>query len=144
MSLVGPLCVGPTLRIIYLGYPLQEAAESPEKKGKTMRSFPIPVLRVVAASVLSMSGALLVAPMGIAGAATPKVTGCPSGFERITVADAEAAGYNPVPRRADEGGNNNGIVCRNPLPEVQVELVCGTPCHVDVIYLWRDDIVFRS
>ncbi len=109
-----------------------------------MRSFPILVLRVIVASALSMSGAMLVAPMGIAGAATPKVTGCPSGFERITVADAETAGYKPLPRRVDEGGNNNGIVCQKPLPEVLVELVCGTPCHIDVIYLWRDDIVFRS
>ena len=48
---------------------------------------------------------------------TPVVTGCPAGYERLSVASLEATAPYRLPRRVDTAGNNNGSVCGHALPD---------------------------
>jgi hypothetical protein len=48
---------------------------------------------------------------------TPVATGCPAGYERLSVASLEAAAPYILPRRIDGSGNNNGYVCGLSLPD---------------------------
>ena len=79
------------------------------------------------------------APAHAAAPGTPPETGCPGG-QLLSVTTLESQGPYMAPRRLDEAGNNDGFVCGVPLPQVAGErTVCGGPCAVPVIYLFRDN-----
>jgi hypothetical protein len=74
-------------------------------------------------------------------AAVPTETGCPSASQVLSVAELTTLGYR-VPAIIDDpanGGNGNGLVCGQPLPEAYRQATCGPDCPVPVIYLFRDD-----
>jgi hypothetical protein len=70
---------------------------------------------------------------------TPIETGCPAGFEHLSVASLEAAGLYRLPRRLDTAGNNNGFVCGLALPEAVRLALCGPACDVPVLYQFVED-----
>jgi hypothetical protein len=101
-------------------------------------------------------GLLIAAPAGLAlvGTApaaavveTPVETGCPAGYELVSVASLEAAGPYLAPRRFDTAGNNNGYVCAHVRPDSVRDAFCaiagGNACNLAQlglpIYLWTDD-----
>jgi hypothetical protein len=86
--------------------------------------------------------AAFVVPVGTAAAEvsqTPVATGCPSGWERLSVAFLESQGPYQLPRRIDTAGNNNGFVCAHAYPEAARRAMCGPPCPVPVLYQFQDD-----
>jgi hypothetical protein len=95
-------------------------------------------------SVLSVTAALLAGPLATtAGADTPPLpieTGCASGQEVLTLEYLSQFGYR-VPFLIDAAGNNDGIVCGVPLPEVYRQLFCPDPCLVPVVYQFFDNNV---
>ena len=94
----------------------------------------------LSALTLSALAALLLAtPV----AATPLETGCPSGYAAKTVVEWEAMGDYRVPRRVDEAGNQDGIVCGRALPDGFLFgwaiTANGLNPTVDVLYLFSDN-----
>jgi hypothetical protein len=82
--------------------------------------------------------------------APPPVTGCPAsgqvdgqmtGWQTLSVAWLESQGPYMAPRQVDEHGNGDGIVCGLPLPAARAEQLCGGPCQVPVVYVFRDDSI---
>jgi hypothetical protein len=68
----------------------------------------------LSALTLSALAALLLAtPV----TATPLETGCPPGYAAKTVVEWEAMGDYLVPRRVEEAGNQDGIICGRALPD---------------------------
>src|SRR6478752_3576308 len=57
-------------------------------------------------------------------AQTPIATGCPAGYQHLSVAALEAAGPYYLPRRVDTAGNNNGYVCGLAQPESVRDAFC--------------------
>lgn len=95
---------------------------------------------LVMASIALTAATVVIAP-GARGASLPTTTGCPASHELASVSAVEAQGYSPSPRLVDEAGNHNGLVCRLPLPEVFLRLLCDNDCPVPLIYSWKDDSV---
>lgn len=96
------------------------------------------IRKTTAAAVVSAAAILVAAAPSGAG---PQETGCPSGFDLLSVDDLAAQGYLHAPQRADDGGNGNGFVCGLPLPEgfrhsLEVQ---GLTVTVPVVYLFTDD-----
>ena len=56
--------------------------------------------------------------------ATPVETGCPAGYERLSVTWFEATGPYFLPRRVDSAGNNNGYVCARVQPDSVRDASC--------------------
>lgn len=54
---------------------------------------------------------------------TPVVTGCPAGFQHLTVASLPNPPYR-MPARLDAAGNNNGYICALALPMAVVDAYC--------------------
>src|SRR5438045_300452 len=48
---------------------------------------------------------------------TPGATGCPAGYDLLSVASFEAVGPYYLPRLVDSGGNNDGYVCAHAQPD---------------------------
>jgi hypothetical protein len=100
-------------------------------------------MAIVARIAAALAGGLLT--VGVANAAvaapvqTPTETGCPAGYQHLSVTDLEARAPYMAPRAIDMGGNNNGFVCGLPLPAAAAEQACGGPCPVPVVFLFRDD-----
>ena len=92
-----------------------------------------------ALTVAAATALLLAAPV----AATPLQTGCPSGYAAKTVVEWEAMGDYRVPRRVDEAGNQDGIVCGRALPDGFLFgwaiTANGLNPTVDVLYLFSDN-----
>jgi hypothetical protein len=70
---------------------------------------------------------------------TPIDTGCPAGFEHLSVASFEAAGPYTLPRQLDVAENDNGFGCGLAVPEAVRLAFCGPACPVPVLYLLADD-----
>ncbi len=70
---------------------------------------------------------------------SPIETGCPAGYEHVSVASLEAAGPYRLPRLLDTAGNNNGFVCGLAFPEAGRLARCGPACPVPVLYLFGED-----
>jgi hypothetical protein len=85
------------------------------------------------------AGALLAGTARADVSQTPITTGCPAGFEHLSVASLEASGPYRVPRRLDTAGNDNGFVCALALPEARRLAFCGPSCAVPVLFLFGDD-----
>lgn len=66
-------------------------------------------------------------------------TGCPAGYETITLEDAAAEGYVTTPENVDSGqvpgepGNGDGVVCRVPAGK--------DPNFPYQLYIWQDNDV---
>jgi hypothetical protein len=69
---------------------------------------------------------------------TPPQTGCPAGYDRLSVEELASQGYG-APGRVDQAGNGNGWVCGLAMPEAFRRTQCGPDCPVPVVYLFRDD-----
>jgi hypothetical protein len=98
--------------------------------------------KALCTAALAASAVLLTAVPALA-VDTPLETGCPAGYERMTVAELEATGHIPAPARVDAAGNANGSVCARPFADAANEQLCrlapGGPCAVEQIYLYLDD-----
>ena len=78
---------------------------------------------------------------------TPVVTGCPAGYEHVSVAALEAAGPYPAPRVIDRAGNDNGYVCAHAQPDSVRDAFCrqghALACLFEQLglphYLFKDD-----
>ena len=78
---------------------------------------------------------------------TPVVTGCPAGYEHMSVAMFEALGPYPAPRVVDTAGNNNGYVCAHQQPDSVRDAFCKQghelACVFEALglhhYLFKDD-----
>jgi hypothetical protein len=94
---------------------------------------------VAAAAGLLAIAVTTAAPAHAAAPGTPRETGCPAG-QLLSVTMLESQGPYQAPRRLDTAGNNDGFVCGHPLNQEAAErTVCGGPCPVPVIYLFRDN-----
>lgn len=76
---------------------------------------------------------------------TPLTTGCPAGYELLSVESLEAQGPYLVPRRVDEPGNNNGLVCGLALPDANRDARClafgGNACILQELGLPRYNFI---
>ena len=78
---------------------------------------------------------------------TPVATGCPAGYEHVSVAALEAAGPYVVPRVVDTTGNDNGYVCVHAQPGSVTDAFCrqghALACLLEQLglphYLFEDD-----
>ena len=78
---------------------------------------------------------------------TPGVTGCPAGYDHVTVAALEAAGPYRLPRVVDTTGNDNGYVCAHAQPDSVRDAFCrqgnALACVFEQLglphYLFKDD-----
>jgi hypothetical protein len=91
-----------------------------------------------------LAGVLATAALAVGTASadvsqTPIETGCPAGYEHLSVASLEATGPYRVPRRLDAAGNNNGFICGLAFPEAARLALCGPSCPVRVLYLFAED-----
>jgi hypothetical protein len=97
---------------------------------------------------LSRSAVIMLASVGAAAvpvtaavAATPPVSGCPAGFQTLSVATLTGLGYR-VPGFVDDpanGGNGDGVICGKPINPTRTAQLCGIPCGVPVLYLFEDN-----
>ena len=80
-------------------------------------------------------------------AQTPVKTGCPTGFDRLSVTALEAQGPYALPRKVDSAGNDNGYVCGNAQPDAVRDAYCrqgaSLACQLQALglphYVFRDD-----
>jgi hypothetical protein len=82
-----------------------------------------------------------VAPAASAHGAPPPVSGCPAGWQTLSVAALLGQGYG-VPAIVDDpasGGNGDGVICGNPINATRAAQICGGPCGVPVLYNFRDN-----
>jgi hypothetical protein len=95
--------------------------------------------------ILTAAVALAAGPLAATAAADtpplPTETGCAVGQETLTLEYLSQFGYH-VPFQIDAAGNNDGIVCGVPLPEVWQKVFCGDAgCGVPVVYNFFDNTV---
>jgi hypothetical protein len=95
------------------------------------------------AAAFALTIALAVAvPTGSASAnvsQTPIVTGCPTGWEHLTIEWLLTQAPYQLPGILDAAGNNNGSVCAVPLPDAYTLARCGPDCPASVLYVFIDD-----
>jgi hypothetical protein len=109
----------------------------------TSRSARTLLVTLLVAAVVSA----LVATANASRSQTPVVTGCPAGYEHVSVAALEAAGPYPVPRIIDTAGNDNGYVCAHAQPDSVRDAFCrqghALACLFEQLglphYLFKDD-----
>jgi hypothetical protein len=107
---------------------------------------------LVGVLVAAAAATVFVGSAGAGGSQTPPVTGCPSGFDRLSVAWFEATGPYILPRQVDTAGNDNGFVCAHVRPDSVRDAICaqemrdgyeGNACVLEAlglpIYLFTDD-----
>ena len=78
---------------------------------------------------------------------TPVVTGCPAGYEHVSVAALEATGPYSLPRVIDAAGNQNRYVCAHAQPDSVTDAFCrqgyALACLFEQLgvphYLFKDD-----
>jgi hypothetical protein len=77
---------------------------------------------------------------GTAMAAVPSLTGCPAGFDTLSVQWLESQSPNyHLPRRLDEGGNQDGYVCGKPRNDQAAENFCNGPSPVPQLYDFQEN-----
>ena len=100
------------------------------------------VALLTAATVSALAATAKAAP-----SQTPVVTGCPAGYEHVSVAALEATGPYPAPRVIDTAGNDNGYVCAHAQPDSVRDAFCrqghALACLFEQLglphYLFKDD-----
>jgi len=99
-------------------------------------------MRIRLLSIVSVTAALVAGPLTATAVADtpplPTETGCPVG-QALTLDYLGQFGYQ-APFQIDAEGNNDGIVCGVPLPDVYREIFFPTST-VPVIYLFSDNTV---
>ena len=65
-------------------------------------------------------------------------TGCPAGYQTLTLELLASQGPYVLPFTLDEAGNDDGVICGKPFNEVAYEKLCK-PCPVPVLYQFRDN-----
>ena len=100
-------------------------------------------------AALGTAAVAVLAPLAVlwsgapAGAVdTPPQTGCPAGYQTLSVSWLESQGPYMLPAILDDpanGGNDDGYVCGLPLPDAAAVQLCGGPCGVPVLYQFRDN-----
>jgi hypothetical protein len=96
---------------------------------------------LVALFALLVSVAVVV-PSGSASAdvsQTPGATGCPAGFERLSVDWLLTQGPYLELAAADAAGNDNGFVCGQSWSNAAYAAHCRAGCPVPVLYTFGDD-----
>jgi hypothetical protein len=105
-------------------------------------------IRVLLAGLLTAALApLIVATARADLSQTPTATGCPAGYQHVTVASLEAAGPYVLPRVVDTAGNDNGYVCVLAQPNSVRDAYCrqgaALACLLEQLglphYLFKDD-----
>ena len=105
-------------------------------------------VRAVLVGLLTAAvAALLVATARADVSQTPVATGCPAGFQHLSVAALEAAGPYYLPRLVDTAGNTNGSVCGLAQPDSVRDAFCKTGGTVACLlaqlglphYVFKDD-----
>lgn len=76
---------------------------------------------------------------GSASADTPTETGCPAGYQLLSVDWLTQQGAYLVPGQLDSAGNNDGYVCGKPLNPVVQFTICADSCPVPIIYNFYDN-----
>lgn len=74
--------------------------------------------------------------------AAPSETGCPAGYQTLSVSWLESQGPYKVPAQLDDpanGGNGDGLVCGKPINPTRAPKLCGGPCAVPVQYEFSDN-----
>lgn len=77
---------------------------------------------------------------GTAAAQTPAETGCPAGFQTLSVdwLESQSSNYR-LPRRLDEAGNQDGYVCGKPRNDQAAANYCDGPCPVPTLYDFQEN-----
>lgn len=91
--------------------------------------------------VFAAVGVAAVPATSAVAAQTPLETGCPAGFQTLSVATLLGLGYR-APGQIDDpanGGNADGMICGNPINPTRAAQICGGPCSVPVLYEFRDN-----
>jgi hypothetical protein len=115
--------------------------------GKTMMEEVMRIKIIALGLLLAAASAGAVGPAQADVSQTPVSTGCPAGYELMSVAAMEATGPYHLPREVDAGGNNNGLVCAKPQPDAVRDSLCkhgaATACLLQELglphYLFQDD-----
>lgn len=102
---------------------------------------------VLAGLVTAVVASLFVATARADVSQTPVVTGCPTGYEHVSVTSLEAAGPYAAPRVIDTAGNNDGYVCAHAQPDSVRDAYCrqgfALACLFEQLgvphYLFQDD-----
>ena len=81
-------------------------------------------MKLLFALIAAAAAAVAVGTASADVSQTPVTTGCPAGYEHLSVASLEATGPYRLPRRLDTAGNNNGFVCGLALPEAVAAAYC--------------------
>ncbi|HEX7095806.1 MAG TPA: hypothetical protein VF183_07970 [Acidimicrobiales bacterium] len=74
-----------------------------------------------------------------ANADTPPTTGCPAGYELLSVDWLTQQGAYMLPGQLDSAGNDDGFVCGKPLNPVVQYTICADNCPVPIIYNFYDN-----
>jgi hypothetical protein len=96
---------------------------------------PLAVLGAVGAFVAINFTALPAAT----AAAVPPDTGCPAGWQHLSLTFLASQGPYHVPFVIDAAGNMDGYVCGKPVNHTQYLKLCGSTCDVPIIYNFRDN-----
>jgi hypothetical protein len=102
-----------------------------------------PIRVAVATTLLTAPFALLLSTASSAVADTPKQTGCPVGYQTLSVAWLLHQGPYQVPGPMDTAGNNDGVICGHALNAADTAHICD-PCRVPIVYLFRDNDLTKN
>ncbi len=86
------------------------------------------------ATILVLTAAV---PAVAVPARTPVETGCPTGYERLSVSALVPLGYS-LPISLDAAGNNDGWVCGHAFADAAAAQLCPD-CPVDILYLFAEN-----
>jgi hypothetical protein len=94
-----------------------------------------------AAGLGLMTGMLALSPAA-ATAATPKDTGCPSGYQLLSLEFLRQEGPYMVPFVLDAEGNRDGSVCGKPYNDVVFAIFCPDGCGgIPIYYSFMDNFL---
>jgi hypothetical protein len=109
----------------------------------TVKTIRIVLVGLVVAALASL--AIGTAAAGVSQ--TPIATGCPAGFDLLSVTALEASGPYYVPRLLDSAGNSDGYVCGRAQPDSVRDAFCKQGAVVACLlkelglphYVYKDD-----
>jgi hypothetical protein len=95
----------------------------------------------LAATLGLMTGMLALSPAA-ATAATPKDTGCASGYQLLSLDFLREEGPYMVPFVHDAEGNRDGFVCGKPYNDVVFAIFCPNGCGgIPILYAFSDNFL---
>jgi hypothetical protein len=81
-------------------------------------------LSLTAFATLTIAATATGGPAGAANSPPLTNTGCPAGYQLLSVAALEATGPYAAPGEVDSSGNNDGYVCGHAVPLGEAEAIC--------------------